>query len=212
MAAAPPPPVKPAAEAKSAPPMQVAAAPQLTKPPTTSVKPAAPSIPAKPVKGAHRLAILPFKLSMDGKKYIQLVSDKTAAATRKKDVLDLVMSPYNTRNVPALDQSRVPERMADELWGGGKPDVELVRNLGRQLQVDAVMFGYFDASSGQMGLEGFDSEAIVIYLVAVESGKVFKAEERTRLSIYMGAFHPWLENALMRLVNEYRSQVLTAAR
>ena len=199
--------------------------PKVQKP--ESEKPKIASIPQKaPVykdtkpssEPPYRIAILPWMLQ-DRATFYQLPTlDRIIYGIEKFDKLNLDSSFYKisqkslkkTLPVKTIDKSVINSSTIDNLWLEGssyrkdKPNVELVRQIGRELNVDAVLMLYMDVGTV---LHGNDSvKKIIIYVIDVQTGKFSSAKNRRQISLYHGYYNDELDLLMSKVVKSYLKQ------
>jgi hypothetical protein len=112
--------------------------------------------------------------------------------------------------VKKIDDSIINSSAADDLWLKkpsshiNKPNVSRVRQIGKTLNVDAVLMLYFDVKTEQ-AIE-INVKKIIIYLIDIKTGKLFSEINRTAISIYHGNFNDALDSLLSKVVNRYLKQ------
>ena len=83
------------------------------------------------------------------------------------------------------------------------PNVKLARQIGRELNVDAVLMLYMDVG---VVLHGNDSvKKMIIYVIDVQTGKYTSVKNRAQISLYHGYFNDELDRFMKKLVKSYLS-------
>ena len=82
--------------------------------------------------------------------------------------------------------------------------MNLVRQIGKTLNVDAVLMLYFDVKTEQA--IDINVKKIIIYLIDIKTGKLFSERNRTAINLYQGNFNNALDSLLSKVVNRYLKQ------
>jgi hypothetical protein len=161
----------------------------------------------------YNLAIFPWMLRNEANFYLQHALGRIIKDIKNRDTLTLNSSFYQIdiiRGVKKIDDSIINSSAADDLWLKkpsshiNKPNVSRVRQIGKTLNVDAVLMLYFDVKTEQ-AIE-INVKKIIIYLIDIKTGKLFSEINRTAISIYHGNFNDALDSLLSKVVNRYLKQ------
>ncbi|MGD8765029.1 MAG: caspase family protein [Desulfobacteraceae bacterium] len=168
----------------------------------------------------YRIAILPWML-LDRAIYYQIPTlDRIIYRIEKFDDINLDSSFYKiskkslkkTLIVKTIDKSVIDSSTIDKLWLKGStyrkdmPNVELVCQIGRELNVDAVLMLYMDAG---IVLHGNDSvKKLIIHVIDVHTGQLCSAKNRRQISLFHGYFFDELDLLVSKVVKSYLKQRL----
>ena len=166
----------------------------------------------------YRLAILPWMLQDKASFYQVPTLDRIIYDIEKFDSLNLDSSFYKVSKksikkpivVKTIDKSVIDSSTIDNLWLKGssyrkdEPNVELVRQIGRELNADTVLMLYMDVG---VVLHGNDSaKKIIIYLIDVHTGQIYSAKNRRQVSLYHGYYNDELDFLVSEVVKSYLKQ------
>ena len=157
----------------------------------------------------YKLAIFPWMLKNEANFYLQHVLSRISNDIKSRDTLTLNSSFYQVDIIPGvkkIDDRILNPGTIDDLWlkktssQKNKPDVNLVRQTGGKLNVDGVLMLYFDVKTEQADI---NVKKIIIYLIDIETGKLFYERSRTTISLYHGNFNDALDSLLSKLIRNY---------
>ena len=168
----------------------------------------------------YKLAILPWKLHDRANFYQRQTLDRIVYGIEKFDILNLDSSFYKigkkslkkTLVVKTIDKSVINSSTIDNLWLKGpsyrkdKPNIELVRRIGRKLNVDAVLMLYLDVGVVLHGND--DVKKLIIYVIDVQTGKYSSQRNKRQISLYHGYYNDELDLLVSKVVKSYLKQRL----
>ena len=158
----------------------------------------------------YNLAIFPWMLQNEANYYLQHALSRIINDIKNRNTLTLNSSFYQIDSLPGvkkIDDSIINPGTIDDLWlkkpssQKNMPNVNLVRQIGKTLKVDAILMVYFDVKTEQ-AIE-IKVKKIIIYLIDTKTGKLFSERSRTAISLYHGNFNNALDSILSKLVQSY---------
>jgi TolA-binding protein len=160
----------------------------------------------------YNLAIFPWMLQNEANFYLPHTLNRIIDDIKNRDTLTLNSSFYQIDTIPGvkkIDDSVINSSTVDDLWlkkssiQKGKPNKNLVRQIGKTLHVDAVLMLYFEVTTEQADI---NVKKIIIYLIDIKTGKLFSERNRTTISLYHGHFNDALDSLLSKVINRYLKQ------
>ena len=161
----------------------------------------------------YNLAIFPWMLQNEANYYLHHTLNRIVDEIENIDEFNLKSAFYKIstkEGVETIDNRIINSGTIDDLWlkkssfQKGTPNVSLVRQIGKKLNVDAVLTLNFDVQAGGTG--DIDVKKIIIYLIDIKTGGIFSVRNRRTISLYHGNFNDELYSLLSKVVNSYLKQ------
>ncbi|MCP4688957.1 MAG: hypothetical protein GY859_12965 [Desulfobacterales bacterium] len=169
-------------------------------------------LPEQRLLKRRRLAIFPWRISVDVNIYTPVVLDAIVDFFNhnKKSAFFIKSSFYHIETPggePPIDAIVIDENDLDPLWESlsnveNNPNLERIIELGRELNVDAVLM--VDFRMKEKGVFA-DAEVLRLYLIDIETNTLYYAKNRSKIAAYMGDLKTELVVLLKELMRPYSS-------
>jgi hypothetical protein len=172
-----------------------------------------------PLELPYKIAIFPGMLQNDANFYLQYSLSKIIDAIKEFNTLNLKSSFYKLDTLPqvkTIDSSVINSSTIDKLWvkksffHSYAPNIDLIRQIGRKLKVDAALMLHFDLKSSSAGHK-LNAEKIIVYLIDVRTGKLFTAQNKMPITFWHGNYNDFMDELnsfLLIVLDSYLKEII----
>jgi tetratricopeptide (TPR) repeat protein len=154
------------------------------------------------------LAVLPWRMLGSADKYPQLLSGDLSKALKESGGFESLFSVYDSDYSLSAHLSKSEmEAAAEQIWPGTSHysrsrqfNSTAACEIGRKLGAKVVLIGYWEVTERGNDI---DSQDLQLHLIDVSTGKVTTYSDRSRVSIFMGSFKPYLRDCVVNLLRQY---------
>ncbi len=166
------------------------------------------SVPPGLKTSKRTLAVLPWRMVGSADKYPQLLSGDLSNVLKESGGFESLFSVYDSDySLSGHLSKREIDAAAEQIWPGTSHysrsrqfNSTAACEIGRKLGAEAVLIGYWEVTERGNDI---DSQDLQIHLIDVSTEKVTTYSDRSRVSIFMGSFKPYLRDCVVRLLRQY---------